>query len=116
MPFIHVVLPNMQQIGLILNTFFLTKQVQTVRDLQNYHIQTAGRRTADDSMILVSVCTGTFSNQCHFPSTDFSYKKNILEKVTCRKDHDRETFQDSLIMLMSFTGGLPSATTGQTLE
>lgn len=46
-------------------------------------------------MILVSVCTGAFSNQCHFLSTDFSYKKNILEKVTCRQDHDRETFQDS---------------------
>lgn len=42
--------------------------------------------------------------------------KNILEKMTCRQDHDRETFQHVLIMLMSFTGGLLSATTGQTLE
>lgn len=96
--------------------FFLTKQVQTIRDLGNYHKQTARRRTADDSMVLVFVCTGAFSYQCHFPSTDFSWKKNISEKVTCRQDHDRETLQHGLIMLMSFTGGLPSATSGQTLE
>lgn len=80
MPFICVVLHNMQQIGLIPNTFFLTKQVQTVRNVQNYHIQTAGR-TADDSMLLVSVCIGAFSNQCNFPYIDFSYK-NVLEKMT----------------------------------
>lgn len=51
-----------------------------------------------------------------FLNTAFSYMKNILEKMTCRQDHDRETFQHVLIMLMSFTGGLLSATTGQTLE
>lgn len=118
MPFIHVVLHNMQQISLILNTFFFfeAKQVQTIRDLGNYHKQTARRRTADDSMVLVSVCTGAFSYQRDFPSTDFSCKKNIFEKVTHRQDNDRQTFQHSLIMLMLFTGGLPSATGGQTLE
>lgn len=87
--------------------FFLTKQVQAIRDLGNYHKQTSRRRTADDSIVHVSVCTGAFSYQCHFPSTDFSCK-NILEKVTWRQDHDRETFQHGLIMLMSFTRSLLS--------
>lgn len=67
-------------------------------------------------MVLVSICTGAFSYQCTFPSSVFSYRKDSLEKVTRRQDHEREAFQHGLIMLMSFADGLPSANSGQTLE
>jgi len=46
----------------------------------------------------------------------FSYRKNTLEKVICKQDHEREAFQHGLIMRMSFTDILPSTNTGQTPE
>lgn len=72
-----------------------------------FHKQTAGRKTSEDSTFLASNCKGAFFYQHTFISYVFSCK-NTLEKVICRQVYKREAFQHGLIMLMSFTDGLPS--------